>query len=286
MNSIKSFLPSNARLATDTYICEINHETAFDWLKRNENNRTLKLNAAKKIAKSIQLDQWKCNHQAIAFDWNGKLIDGQHRLWAIFKSEKTVSVRVTLNCEPESIKTVDTGTSRSNGDMLTLNGHKNAAKKAAAIKQVINYYEHPNSYWNCSDCSVSALTVENKLEELSAILDFEYIVKFAKSCNQSNPNFIHTVGITFYILAILEGFNPERIELFLNQIATGAKLDIDDIAYRLRRQWEYADKDEYTHAMKSQKKLSELIYCFGLFNKNIKRKKMPEIPATPMPSFQ
>jgi len=286
MKNAISFLPTNARPVTDTFICEINSETAFEWLKKNENNRNLKLAQAKKIAKSIQLDQWKCNHQPIAFDWNNKLIDGQHRLWAILKSNKTVSVRVTVNCEPESIKTVDTGTARSNGDMLVLSGHKNATKKAATLKQYLCFKNYPNLPWNSSETTFSAITVENALQEIESIYDLDQIIKFTKSCTHANKKLIHTSASTFYILALDAGYDHEKIEEYLNQIATGAKLDTDDITYRLRRQWDYAEPEDYTHSMKSQKKLGELIFCFSLFISKTKRKKMPEIPLLPMPNFQ
>lgn len=286
MKSISSFLPLNARPVTDTFICDIDSKIAFEWLKKNENNRNLKLAQAKKIAKSIKLDQWKCNHQPIAFDWNNRLIDGQHRLWAIFKSNKTVSVRVTVNCEPESIKTVDTGTARSNGDMLVLGGHKNAAKKAAVIKQYLSYKEHADILWNTSETSYSAITVEECLCNIEQKYDLDQILKFTKSCNNANPRIIHTSATTFYLLALDAKFKTEQIETYLHQMGTGAKLDVDDIAWRLRRKWEYAEPEDYTHSAKAQKKLGELIFCFNLFASNTKRKQMPEIELLPMPSFK
>ena len=286
MKNFSSILPTNARPVTDTFICDISSEIAFEWLKRNENNRNLKLTQAKRIAKSIQLEQWKCNHQPIAFDWNNKLIDGQHRLWAIFKSNTTVSVRVTVNCEPESIKTVDTGTARSNGDMLVLGGHKNASKKAAVIKQYLCYKEHSNILWNTSESSYSAITVEECLCNIAQKYDLDQILKFTKSCVTANPKMIHTSATAFYLLALDAKFKTEQIETYLNQIGTGAKLDVDDIAWRLRRKWEHAEADDYKHSVKSQKKLGELIFCFNLFVSNTKRKQMPEIPLLPMPKFQ
>ena len=286
MKITTSFLPTNARPVTDTFICDIDSETAFEWLKKNENNRNLKLAQAKKIAKSIQLNQWKCNHQPIAFDWNNKLIDGQHRLWAILKSNKTVSVRVTVNCEPESIKTVDTGTSRSNGDMLLLGGHKNASKKAATMKQYLCHKLYPDLLWNSSETSFTAITIEEALRQVEEKWDLEQIIKFTKSCTHSNKKLIHTSATTFYLLALDAGFKSEQIEQYLTEIATGVKLDIDDITYRLRRQWEYAEAEDYPHCIKSQKKLGELIFCFYLFLSETKRKKMPEIPLLPMPNFK
>ena len=286
-NTKPEFLPFNAQMVTDTYICEVSPELAYEWLKRNTNNRKLKLSEAIKHAKEIKLDNWECNHQPVAFDYNGNLIDGQHRLYGVIKAEKSISIRATINCPPESMKTVDTGKSRSNADMLTLSGHKNASRKAATIKQILNYYTHSAVCWNNSICVFSALQVEQKLEELyEQDLDIENIFVFAKKCNNRNKLMMFTPTAAFCILACEHGFSYSVIETYLWQIATGLNITEKDITYRLRTKWQNATKDDYPHSIKAQKKLAELIIGFKAYSANIKVRSFPDYSMLPMPLFK
>jgi hypothetical protein len=62
----------------------------------------------------------------IKFDWNGELIDGQHRLTAISRMEKDfyVPMYISVNNDPEMRYVIDTGRPRNSGETLTIMGHK------------------------------------------------------------------------------------------------------------------------------------------------------------------
>lgn len=284
-NTKPEFLPSSSQMVTDTYICDVSPELAYEWLQRNTNNRTLKVSDAKKIAKELELNNWTCNHQPVAFDYNGNLIDGQHRLYAAIKANKSISIRVTVNCVPESMKTVDTGKSRSNADMLTISGHKNAGRKASVIKQILAYHFFPATAWNNSEVTFSALQVEDRLNEIEHDLNLEDIFAFAKRCNNRNKLMMFTPTATFFILAYEQGYQLSNIENYLWQIASGLGMDEKDVTYRLRQKWQNATEGEYTHSMKAQKKLAELIVGFKYFLKKTKLRSFPDYSIFPMPSF-
>jgi hypothetical protein len=55
---------------------------------------------------------------SIKLDKDGKVIDGQHRLWAIFLSGVTIQSWVTIGLETKSYVVIDTGKSRSASDVL------------------------------------------------------------------------------------------------------------------------------------------------------------------------
>lgn len=285
-NTKPEFLPSISKMVTDTYICDVSPELAYAWLQRNTNNRTLKIRDVKKIAKELELNNWTCNHQPVAFDYNGNLIDGQHRLYAAIKANKSISVRVTVNCVPESMKTVDTGKSRSNADMLTLGGHKNAGRKASVLKQILSYEFFPSTPWNNSEVAFSALQIEDRLNEIEQDLNLHDVFTFAKKCNNRNKLMMFTPTATFFILACESGFDLSNIENYLWQIASGLNLDEKDPAYRLRQKWQNAKEGEYTHAMKAQRKLAELIIGFKFYLQRTKLRSFPDYTIFPMPLFK
>ena len=57
---------------------------------RNKNNRPLRYTHLEKLSNAIEKDEWKVTHQGLAFDKDGNLIDGQHRLAAVLQTRKTV----------------------------------------------------------------------------------------------------------------------------------------------------------------------------------------------------
>jgi len=56
----------------------------------------------------MKAGRWKLTHVGIAFDINNVLQDGQHRLWAVVFSGRTVEMSVTFNtpadCIPEGFQ--------------------------------------------------------------------------------------------------------------------------------------------------------------------------------------
>ena len=71
----------------------------------------------------LQSGNWQLTHQGIAFDKNGVLIDGQHRLWAIVEADVKAPLLVTRGVEPETQEAIDDSV-RSHLDILRLEGDK------------------------------------------------------------------------------------------------------------------------------------------------------------------
>ena len=74
-------------------------ELAAKFLEKNNVNREIRLFHVAEIADLINRDKWQLNHQGIAFNKDGYLLDGQHRLLAIIKAGKAVQIRITRNLD-------------------------------------------------------------------------------------------------------------------------------------------------------------------------------------------
>jgi len=101
-------------------IMEVGPDLALEWLEGNTHNRPLKEAHVKRLSGEITAGRWRVTHQGIAFDTDGLLVDGQHRLWAIVESGQAVTARVFFNEPLDNICVVDSGERRSNLDILTV----------------------------------------------------------------------------------------------------------------------------------------------------------------------
>lgn len=80
-------------------IVEVSPELAKEWLKSNTFNRKVSPSTVNRYARDMASGQWRLNHQGIAFDGHGVLVDGQHRLEAVAKSGATVRMMVTWGAD-------------------------------------------------------------------------------------------------------------------------------------------------------------------------------------------
>ena len=106
-------------------------------VKGGYSQREVRPAVIKAYARFMLNHDWPVTHQGIAFDWNGNLLDGQHRLHAIIECGRTIRMQVTKNLDPEAFKYVDRGVNRNAGDFLSILSNNRVGKtKANAMCQV------------------------------------------------------------------------------------------------------------------------------------------------------
>jgi hypothetical protein len=121
-------------------VCRIGPVAAAELLKRNFKNRNLKTNTIDAYARDMRNRAWLLTHQAIAFDTEGNLIDGQHRLQAIVASKATVLMLVITGIpavteKQQTMDAVDRGVNRSIADQLSI---QHGIINAGRIVQIAN----------------------------------------------------------------------------------------------------------------------------------------------------
>lgn len=99
-------------------IVKVTPRIAEAWLQKNVINRPLRPGVVDTYANAMRRGEWQLSHQGVAFDEQGLLADGQHRLNAVLESGCTVEMVVWRNCPPDMFNVVDTGARRSNSDIL------------------------------------------------------------------------------------------------------------------------------------------------------------------------
>src|ERR1035438_9398924 len=85
----------------------ITPELATLWLQLNEQNRRPRASKIAAFSSDMSCGLWRITHQPIAFDTNGKLKDGQHRLMAIAQSGKGQTLVVARNVPLDCFDAID-----------------------------------------------------------------------------------------------------------------------------------------------------------------------------------
>ena len=89
-------------------------------------------------------DEWLVTHQGIAFDVNGVLVDGQHRLAAIIEADRPVELTVFTEVAEGTFDVLDIGKRRTAADVLAIEGEKNSTMLAAMVRTVWLYHNRPD----------------------------------------------------------------------------------------------------------------------------------------------
>lgn len=115
-------------------------EMASQWLEKNyDKQRPVRVSHIDSLAEAMKRGEWKLNHQPIAFDAYGMLIDGQHRLWAVVMSGCSVQMAVARGVPRNTYATIDVGARRSLSDALGLD-----RKVVETVNKIARVVNHPS----------------------------------------------------------------------------------------------------------------------------------------------
>lgn len=103
-------------------ILRVTPTMAEQWLNFNKNNRKLREGVAEKYAEDMAQDRWTECPEPISFYDDGDLADGQHRLFAIVLSGKTIEFPVAHNLSRAAGLNLNMGLMRSLVDNARISG--------------------------------------------------------------------------------------------------------------------------------------------------------------------
>jgi hypothetical protein len=110
-----------------TELVSVTPSLARDWLKKNTKNRAIRPSHVETLRQSFERGEQVTTHQGIAFDIDGILLDGQHRLSAIGLMHEGFSftMMVTWGLDRNKVfHVVDaTQSKRSTADVLSVDRH-------------------------------------------------------------------------------------------------------------------------------------------------------------------
>lgn len=205
---------------------------ALEYLEKNINNRKPTKANIDFLISEINNDRFVLNGQAISFDKNGNLIDGQHRLMAISETNKTVQMLVVRGLENEVFKTIDTGKNRTAGDILSIKNVSDSNNIASAISRIIHKFHQQRHKKGLGTVKISNSEIvefynQNK-DEMQTDMAFTHSLYTSESK-------IVSPAVSCAMLYLLKRENREKAKSFIREIYTGEKETEDCSAITLRK---------------------------------------------------
>lgn len=113
-------------------------------LENNTNNRNCNQNTITMYANSMKKGIWKEDtFELIKISKNNRILDGQHRLYAIIKANLPINFHIAYNVDDSVFDVLDTGKKRNAGDVFKINNVKNSRVVPSIIQL---YFSLKNNY--------------------------------------------------------------------------------------------------------------------------------------------
>jgi hypothetical protein len=247
---------------------------------KNGKNRYVRMNTVAKFVQDIKEGRWQVTHQGIAFDENGMLIDGQHRLRAISEGGKDCQIMVSYNVPRKSFSVLDCGVSRTASDNLAYINVPRAKIVAPGIKHVILYNRYPKRTW--SNLPFPTHTeIANFYEKESELIDqlSAMILATHKQFKKVNP----TALMAVCYLAAQANHDLGTISAFCHGLGKGAGLSSASPILKYRQFLINSNKIPAGKTLQ-QYSIACLIKVFNYWIQDVKSKqfKPPQYPDMPV----
>lgn len=197
----------------------INPNLASEYLSTMGKNRTLSTYKVDEYAKMMEEGLWMLNGEAIVFDKNNQLVNGQHRLEAVIKSGKDIEFLVVRGVESKCFLTYDNGKLRTAADVFNIDGIKNSSQIASIVRKEMVLEE---------DSSAVILSDKRKIKIPKATLlerykdnkeTYDNAAHFAYNLNHKLNLFsLASIGAIVSYLEIWKGYERNDIEHFFKML--------------------------------------------------------------------
>lgn len=203
---------------------------ATEMLGSNIDNRKQTLDHVAFLATQMASGKWKFCADPIRFGKSGRLIDGQHRLLAVIKSNTVQEFLVIRGLDDEVFDALDSGRNRKASDILSIEKIPNSTFVAALIGMILAYERGMTSILR-GGMSGGGKATARAVKKISnaEILDFarendlsEYIA-YGRQCNSVLS--IYTQTEYAFLKYVFDKISVEDSSTFLERLSSGIGLD-------------------------------------------------------------
>jgi len=217
----------------ETRVVLITPEVSERLLERNIANRKVSGGNINVLASEMEKGKWMFNGEAVVFDYDGKLRNGQHRLNAIIKSGEAQQMLIITGVLPESFATMDIGSKRTGGDILSIKDVENPSSVSALCKFIYSFKNGVFTKDPNADRSLSNTEIYDYYKTLTNVSDS---IEFGTRLNKDNNVIFKPLNkgqLSCFHYLFSEKNNKQATE-FLEGIFYGNNLDVDSPILAMR----------------------------------------------------
>lgn len=205
---------------------------AEEWLRSGgEGNRRLARTTADRYAETMRRGHWKLSSDAIAFDAQGRLVNGQHRLAAVVASGTDQPFYVVHGLEAGAMLALDIGRRRTVVDFLNIEGIGGDRSEAAAYRLLLILRRMWSGEYKLWPKGGGADPDMQEVVDLAREIDIRSSLMAARKINSALRL---PTGLVAALLYTFSEQNPDRAEEFGRLLCDGADLGAGNPIYRLR----------------------------------------------------
>jgi len=208
----------------------ITPDIASTLLESMAGNRPVAQRRVERMAADIKAGKWAENGESIIIDDDGRLLDGQHRCWAVVEASKAIRTVVVRGVHPAMFVSIDQGRYRTDADILSIaDGSTKTPKLLAAALRLLMWWEggYSHAAFRALDGDKGRLlAIHGRHPRMIESMEFCGGARFRQLLRPSVAAFAHYVGRKF-------GSECDPDEFWMS-VSTGAGLDRGDPALALR----------------------------------------------------
>ncbi len=199
-------------------------EMAAEFLDRNTRNRPIRQFKLQALMNDMKNGRWRFNGDAIRFYADGSLADGQHRCEAAVRTNTSFRANIIHGLTAEDGMTLDTGSTRTNADVLTLQGDlaKKDANHLAGAARVIIAHDAGSTNYPLPGGSYTKLTTSQQVFDWY-VENIDVISEAIEWLNSYAPARARVLSgayiIAFRILS--SRIDSEASHIFLKKVVSG-----------------------------------------------------------------
>ena len=222
-------MPRKSTPVVEAVVETITPEKALEYLDANHDNRSIRQTRVDLYALQMKQGLWRLTGEAIIFATNGDVKNGQHRLYGCIQADKPFTTLVVRGVDSEAFDLMDSGLTRTHGDMLQAHGLADVNVTAAAARLYVGYESdlfNDGKAWNLATNKNVILNEVMKRQDLYA-----RAARIGGATRRAGANASSVTG--FYDIASATN-QEEDVAEWLDGLASGVGLKTGDSRIALR----------------------------------------------------
>jgi len=237
-------------------VVKITPDHAMKLLEGNTHNRPIRDGHVAKLARAMTEGRWRLNGTTIVVSKTGKVLDGQHRLWACVEAGVPFQTVLITGVEDDAFTTLGDQLARIGSDLFAYYGVRNHKVVAPAVT-LMYFYDNHNL------AQMESAKKQPSQDELYSLFRTSHpaLEDIAGECNAYRH--LLSPSIVAFFKYVFGQVDPEKAATFFDQLLYGVGSKGDKLpVYQLRRRLEL---DRTSKAkLPRQEKLALIIKAWNL----------------------